>query len=419
MHLNSRMALIFVCLFLLAACSPAGPQPEGVTTLQATQVQAAQVQAAQLPGGELPATWTPAPLLETPTGTPAGPGFQRGPTDTPAPIPTRTPYTPPPTVTLTPSVTPTPWRISEEEFVAEFGLENALLLSAFPRPAGDNGWGVHWIPTTSQPPDVVDRFVQEVVKMNMKWVVILNDGIHVGKNDYLVDQLVANGIMPVMRLYRSDTSLYDGDAGAVVRHYLPRGVYYYQLYNEPNVNIENRQGFASPHHYARVWAISARQVVESGGYPGLGALSPGGAYNHYEFLDRTLQALKTNGDGDLLGRTWLSVHNYHGTRPLDDPDGFLLFRNYDAIIRAHLWRSMPMIGTEGGSYSADPQVEKALLIYQYNYMRNAEPYLFAFSHWLLANQAGGSFDPTWEWQALFRDGWVHPLVTDFLYGAGQ
>jgi hypothetical protein len=160
-------------------------------------------------------------------------------------------------------------------------------------------------------------------------------------------------------------------------------------------------------------------VVEAGGYPGLGALSPGGAYNHYEFLNRTLQALKANGDGELLGWTWLSIHNYHGTRPLDDPDGFLLFRNYDAIVRAHLWRSMPMIGTEGGSYSTDPQVEKELLIYQYSYMRNAEPYLFAFSPWLLANEAGGSFDPTWEWQALFRDGWVHPVVTDFLYVNGR
>ncbi|MCB8987541.1 MAG: hypothetical protein H6661_07320 [Ardenticatenaceae bacterium] len=56
-----------------------------------------------------------------------------------------------------------------------------------------------------------------------------------------MDKLVANGIMPVMRLYRNGVLPYDGDVGAMVRHYRARGVYYYQLYNEPNVNDENHQ----------------------------------------------------------------------------------------------------------------------------------------------------------------------------------
>jgi hypothetical protein len=48
-------------------------------------------------------------------------------------------------------------------------------------------------------------------------------------------------------------------------------------------------------------------------------------------------------------------------------------------------------------------------------MRDAEPYFFAFSHWLLANKEGGAWDEQWEWQALFRNGFVHPLVTEFFY----
>jgi hypothetical protein len=200
-----------------------------------------------------------------------------------------------------------------------------------------------------------------------------------------------------------------------VRHYRARGVTYFQLYNEPNVNVENMQGFANPVHYARQWADAARIVVKNGGLPGLGALSPGGAYDHYTFLDRTLRTLEYNGDDDLLNRTWLSVHNYHGTRPTDDPDGFLLFRQYDAIVRAHLLRSMPIIGTEGGSYSDSPEEVKYHLAQQYGYMAGAEPYFLAFSYWVLANQEGGSWDPGWEWQTLFRAGYVHPVVTDFFY----
>jgi hypothetical protein len=117
----------------------------------------------------------------------------------------------------------------------------------------------------------------------------------------------------------------------------------------------------------------------------------------------------------VLNRAWLSVHNYHGTRPYDDPDGFLMFRKYDEIIRSHLLRSLPMIGTEGGSYSDDPGVVTDLVAYQYDYMAEAEPYFLAFSLWTLANLEGGSADPTWEWQSLFQQGFVHPVVTEFFY----
>jgi hypothetical protein len=76
---------------------------------------------------------------------------------------------------------------------------------------------------------------------------------------------------------------------------------------------------------------------------------------------------------------------------------------------------MPMLGTEGGSYSDNPEEVKQHLARQYGYMAEAEPYFLAFSYWLLANQEGGSWDAGWEWQALFRAGYVHPVVTDFFY----
>jgi hypothetical protein len=288
-------------------------------------------------------------------------------------------------------------------------------VEVYPRPAGDNGWGMHWIPTVSQERGTVDRFVAEVVRMHIKWVVFLNDGTNIGSNDYLVERLVANGIMPVMRVFRSGIAPYDGDLGQMVAHYRARGVIYFQLYNEPNVNDENHQSFANPNLYATAWAAAARDVINNGGLPGIGAFSPGGSYDHYTFLDRTLRILKYNGDAGLLNRAWLSVHNYHGLRPLDDPEGFYLYRSYDEIVRNHLNRSLPMIGTEGGSYSEDPQVEKYYIATHYSAMREREPYLLAYSHWLLANQAGGSWDPAWEWQALIRNDFVHPVITEFFY----
>ena len=370
------------------------------------------------PTDGIPLTFTPPPATAVPTATDIVIRDTATPSKTPLPIPTLTPFTPRPSDTPTPTASPliTPTNTPVIKPIDQYSYQEVIPYQAFPVPPGDNGWGMHWIPTVSQSSEAVDRYVNELVKMHIKWAVFLNDGTNIGDNDYLVDKLVANGIMPVMRLYRAGVLPYGSDVGALVRHYRARGVYYYQIYNEPNVNIENHQGFANPNQYAIAWAQTAREIVNNGGLPGIGAFSPGGEYSHYDFLDRTLRALKYNGDEALLNHAWLSIHNYHGTRAYDDPGGFLLFRDYDEIVRSQLGRSLPMVGTEGGSYSTDPQVAKNLLIYQYTYMRDAEPYLLAFSYWVLANQAAGGNDSAWEWQSLFKEGgWVHPVVTEFFY----
>lgn len=367
----------------------------------------------------IPPTFTPSAATAVPTATSIVARPTATPSHTPLPIPTNTPVTPSATPTETPTGTlvgsPTP----VIKPIGQYAVNEVIPYEAFPTPSGNNRWGIHWIPTISQDRAVVDRFVAEVVRMHIKWVVFLNEGADTSSNDYLVERLVANGIMPIMRLYRSGVLAYDGDIGAMVAHYRAKGVYYYQLYNEPNVNDENHQGFANPNQYASAWAATARKVINNGGLPGIGALSPGGAYDHFDFLDRTLRALEFNGEAHLLNHAWLSAHNYHGLRPYDDPNGFLLFRRYDEIVRSHLGRSLPIIGTEGGSYSDNPEEEKRFITFQYTYMRHAEPYFLAFSYWLLANNEGGSHDSAWEWQALFRAGFVHPAVTDFFYNTSR
>ena len=365
----------------------------------------------------VPPTFTPPPATVAATPSPQSLRDTPTPSRTALPIPTNTPVTPTNTPTDTPTAAPELYITATPVIkpLDQYGVYEVIPYEAFPTPPGDNGWGMHWIPSTSQERGVIDRFVAEMVRMHIKWVVFLNDGGDIGGNDYLVEKLVANGIMPVMRLYRSEIVAYDGNLHELVTHYRAKGVYYYQLYNEPNVNIENRQGFANPNQYAQAWATAARAVINAGGLPGIGAFSPGGAYDHYEFLDRTLRALAFSGEAHLLNHAWLSVHNYHGLRPYDDPGGFFLFRRYDEIVRAHLGRSLPMVGTEGGSYSTDPGVEAQFISHHYRYMRDAEPYFLAYSHWLLANKEGGHHDGRWEYQALFRSGFVHPVVTEFFY----
>jgi len=290
-----------------------------------------------------------------------------------------------------------------------------LAIEEYPRPAADNGWGMHWIPTVSSPPDVVDRYVREAQEMGMKWMVVLNEGTQIGANDYLVSQLVQNGIMPVMRIYTPGLAPIAGDIEAVVRHYKQLGVSYFQLYNEPNLRLENDGAAPDVNRYLDVWIPAAKQVVAAGGLPGFGALSPQGEVDDRDYLERALRGLRERGEEWLLDRGWLSMHNYAGNLPLDNPDGFLRFRQYADILKQELGRIIPIVGTEAGTY-VNEQVDEAkqvdLVSGAYRYMASqAEPYTFAYTYWILANQAGGGHDQSFEWQALFkRDGWVSPLV---------
>lgn len=277
----------------------------------------------------------------------------------------------------------------------------AMSLADYPRPPQDNGWGVHWIPTVAQPPEVVDEYVKRAVAMGMKWVVFLNDGANIGANDYLVKRLTAAGIEPVMRVYTPGLTPISGDLQAMVRHYVGLGVHYFQLYNEPNLMVETGGQPPDVSRYLDLWLPAAEQVVAAGGLPGFGALSPQGEMDDRIFLREALAQLKARGQVHILDHAWLAMHNYTGARPLDDPDGFLRFRQYDAIIQSELGRQLPIIGTEGGTHISEhvSQEQQIKMVTQsYNYMRHREPYNFAYTYWIIAN----GHDPAWENHALFR-----------------
>ena len=133
-------------------------------------------------------TWTPLPFVQ------ATPRLPRQPTRTPLPIPTNTPVTPSPTPSNTPTPSPTPTGgvlAADIRPLNEYDENEVIPIEAFPRPPNDNGWGIHWIPTYQQDPAVVDRFVDQAVRMHIKWVVFLNNNSNIGDNVRLTDQNAA------------------------------------------------------------------------------------------------------------------------------------------------------------------------------------------------------------------------------------
>jgi hypothetical protein len=165
--------------------------------------------------------------------------------------------------------------------------------------------------------------------------------------------------------------------------------------------VETAGQYPSVEHYLDLWAPAAQQVINAGGLPGFGALSPQGEFDDRDFLRQALKLLDQRGQGHLLNQGWLSMHNYTGPRPLNDPDGFLRFQQYNQIIESTLGRSIPIIGTEGGTHIS-PHVTEAqqidMVTNAYKYMKHREPYNFAYTYWILAN----GHDPAWNEHALIR-----------------
>lgn len=301
------------------------------------------------------------------------------------------------------SVRGVPSAPSMPEAVPSTGSRNGLDLSAYPRPLHDNGRGLHWIPTTSQSPEAVDRFVEQAKQMHASWVVFLNDAANVGANDYLVKKLVAAGIEPVMRIYTPGVGAVPGDVEGMVRHYTGLGVHYYQIGNEPNLRDENGGAAPDVDRFLDGWIPAARAVAAAGGLPGLAPMAPNGDVDDRRFLRAALEGLKARRALDVLDRGWIALHNY----VRHDGSGFSAFRDYDAIARGVLGRSLPIIGTEGGTTAGNWQDDVSDMKYM---ARDHEPYFFANTLWVLANKAGGGHDPQWEKHALIRDDGASPVV---------
>ncbi len=206
--------------------------------------------------------------------------------------------------------------------------DGPLPLSAYPRPKNDNGLGIHWhTGVYAQDDEVTDYFVAEVKAMGIKWVKFLNDRTDGRHYDYLVEQLVANDIMPVMRIYvQCNKPLNLASLGKLVDHYAPMGVYYYELYNEPD--IPGRDGgwcdtpTPNPDYLASIWAPAAREIQARGGYPSLPSIFPVGKNVpgwENSFFQQFLRAVKDQGNAPVLYRSWGAVHNYMINHPPDYP----------------------------------------------------------------------------------------------------
>ncbi|MCD6289828.1 MAG: DUF5107 domain-containing protein, partial [Anaerolineae bacterium] len=297
-------------------------------------------------------------------------------------------------------------------FAADAQGAGPLPLSAYPRPPQDNGLGIHW--TTSvygQPSEVVDYFIAEMEAMGIKWVKFLNDGTEGRHNEYLIQQLVAHGMMPVMRIYQPCNKPLDlGSLRRLVQHYRPMGVYYYELFNEPNVEGE-AGGWCDgrrpdPDRMVDIWLPAARVIEEEGGFPSLPAMFPPSIKDpnwQSSFFIRFLRRIKDTGNTDVLYRAWGAVHNYflnHPVRyPYDDVNLYSKPLSADEIARYHLSPAEVQAinrarkiarrpRSEGGYYVGSTIDEDNTCFLQFLAYRNRFYEIFGFEIPLISTEGG-------------------------------
>lgn len=336
-------------------------------------------------------------------------------------------------------------------------------LHQFPRPPEDNGRGIHWSASLYHPQGAdLDRWIGELQEMNMRWAKVLDDGG--GSSQEACRRLSEAGIMPVVRLYRSEPNpgTITGRETEAIKRLTGAGAHYFETNNEPDTRYEWRDG-RMPRNWLEVvvdqFIHDADAVLEAGGLPAFPAMGVP-AENPFRILER-------KGRADLLQKgAWIAIHNYTLNHPLDYPlddvnqsgkpltndeylrhgswawDGqpmelinrwrdedkhpgstlrddavcFRSFEQWNALVREVVGRSVPIITTEGGIVIGDrqdrryprntPQIHQERTVAMADFMqRQAPQYYLANCVWLLAEAEMGHSDAgrytSWESQAWF------------------
>ncbi|MBM3129233.1 MAG: hypothetical protein FJ009_11500 [Chloroflexi bacterium] len=331
--------------------------------------------------------------------------------------PTRAMFTPVATPTLMPPATASPAPSSAlpvapaPTALPALNLRTdlpALALRDWPRPANDNGRGIHFFADrVYYTPRDFEIQMPRVIDLQMRWMLV----IYSDENQMRLaaPQFKAAGIVPVWRRYLRAYNRYSSwerDVQILKEHGLPP---YFQLYNEPDSEEEWDGRPVNRDAWVATFVQSARDVYNAGGFVGLQVLDP-------EWVRAVIQEIKTRQGERIFGRMFFVPHAYalnHPPNYTEDENAVLGFRMFADVFQKELGFVPPFIVGEGGWKIGEahdnrfPKVDEPLIakyyVELYNWFRppgrmsNGEPlpdYLFAFCPWLLASNttAGAWYD---------------------------
>ncbi len=301
------------------------------------------------------------------------------------PQPTR-----PPTVTITP--------------------ENVARLKTYPRPANDNGRGLHF--DIDLRDSTIALVVPRLLSIGCTWTMIYAQDENQAKR--AAKGCWDAGIMPVVRIGKKVDEPFD-PVVYVTKMKEIGAPPYVQIYNEPGDDREWKK-WPGNDKWAGIfgarWAQAAIAVYDAGGYPGLQILG------REEFVT-AVDSVAAQGRTDIWQRAFFSLHNYGANHPpnypydaltnktiFEDDVAVLVFLLYAAWMKEKIGFVLPFMGGEGGwQFGAHedqryPKVEPPLHARyhaeMYDWFRtrvisNGEPlpdYLFSVAPWIAGGWGG-------------------------------
>lgn len=325
-------------------------------------------------------------------------------TSTASPTATRPSATPTATVlpaTATPAgptATPTPAPLVLRDWPA-------IPLREWPRPARDNGLGMHFLPKQYYDDAELQYGIDRLNELGVRWATVLY-----GDEKYLEKAALkfkAAGIMVVWRApLRAYQQYYDWerDINVLRKVGMPP---YFQVYNEPELAEEWDKRPIDRAQYLGNFVQAARDIYNAGGYVGLQFLDPG-------WMTDALNLLKQRKGEAIFGRMFFVAHPYGLNHPpeyqqgLHDVLSFLVFAD---LFKKQIGFVPPFIAGEGGwKYKATddaqyPMVDEVrhrdyhLAVFNWfktGKLSNGQPlpdYLLAFNVWILyGSDAAAWFD---------------------------
>ncbi len=345
-----------------------------------------------------------------------------------------------------------------------------MRLDAFPRPADDNGRGIHWSPSPYPPSDqALDFWLEELHALGVRWVKVVDNGQ--GSSLSLCQRLVREGFMPIVRLerhYPHPRRLTETEK-ETIRRLVAVGVYYFETDHRPDLTLA--WGEALPLDWFDVvmdaFIEDATFVLAAGGLPAIPAMT-------FHPDRNPVQAILRRGREDLFEQgVWWAVHAYTLNRPLtypddevnrqgkpvtpeeyaahhpwgwnepvevinqwradgmqpestvlDDPHCFRVYEIAGRWAEEALGRPIPVIATEGGAvtgwrddrryprldpWTAAEWTEQIIVFLQ----EEAPPWFFTVCHWLLADRR---IDPSrphaWESHCWYTHYWDRQFGLD-------
>ena len=310
-----------------------------------------------------------------------------------------------------PNPDPTPLPVETRPPTVVLTAANIARLRSFPRPANDNGRGLHF--SIDLRDESIAWTVANLRSIDTRWTLI-----------YAQDELQSGraaracwnaGIMPVVRVGKKINE--PCDSMPYVRELKAIGAPpYVQIFNEPSDGREWRSPVPADalQVFARNWANQAAAVVDAGGYPGLQVLEK-------EELDAAIDAVAEIKRTDIWERAFFCLHNYGANHPpiypydigktvFEDFYGVLSFLAFAKWMQERIGFVLPIIGGEGGwqfGQDQDNRYPKAEQPYHAQYhkemfdwfrtglLSNGETlpdYLFSVTPWIAA---GWGADDWW------------------------